>query len=194
MASTGLSEPVEACVGEGSVTWLVLVYQLPAKPAGLKSLMQRKLTAAGAVYLSRACAVAPAGRAERAMRQVRATIADAGGAAVLVRSAALGGGEQIIAALEAARDHEYDEIIAGCRDGLAAIEASIEARDFRYEQLWDIDARLKRLDARYRTMSDRGAAGTGDGGKAREAASALSRYRSALDAYASGVYATDNAS
>jgi hypothetical protein len=34
--------------------WLVLVYQLPAKPAGLKSLVQRKLTAAGAVYLSRA--------------------------------------------------------------------------------------------------------------------------------------------
>ena len=92
---------------EGSVTWLVLVYQLPAKPAGLKSLVQRKLTAAGAVYLSRACAVAPAGRAERAMRQVRATIADADGAAVLVRSAALGGGEQITAALEAARDREY---------------------------------------------------------------------------------------
>jgi hypothetical protein len=194
MASTGLSEPVEACVDEGSVTWLVLVYQLPAKPAGLRALVQRKLTAAGAVYLSRACAVAPAGRAERAMRQLRATIADAGGAAVLVRAAALGGEDQITGALEAARDHEYDDIIAGCRDGLAAIEASIEARDFRYEQLWDIDARLKRLDARYRTMSDRGAAGTGDGGKAREAASALARYRSALDAYASGVYATDNAS
>jgi hypothetical protein len=203
MASTGPSEPVEACVDEGSVTWLVLVYQLPAKPAGLKSLVQRKLTAAGAVYLSRACAVAPAGpgapggsgaRAERAMRQVRAAIADAGGAAVLVRAAALGGEEQIVAALETARDREYDEITAGCRDGLAAIEALVEAGDFRYERLWDIDTRLKLLDARYRTAGARDQAGAAGAGNAREAAAALARYRSALDAYASSVYAADNAS
>jgi len=178
----------------GSVTWLVLVYQLPAKPGGLKSLVHRKLTAAGAVYLSRACAVTPGGPgapAERAMRQVRAAIAGAGGTAVLLRADALGGEEQIIAALETARDREYDEITARCGEGLALIEALIEAGDFRYEQLWDIDARLKRLDARYRTMSARGPA---DAGKAPEAASVLARYRSALDAYASGVYATDNAS
>ena len=175
----------------GGVTWLVLVYQLPAKPGGLKTLVQRKLTAAGAVYLSRACAVAPAGPAERAMRRVRAAIADAGGTAVLVRAGTIGGEEQIIAALEAARDHEYDEITADCRDGLGSIETLIEARDFRYEQLGEIDRRLKRLDARYRTMSARGSTG---GGKAREAASALATCRAALDEYASSVYATDSAS
>ena len=43
-----------------SLTWLILVYQLPAKPAGLRALVRRKLTAAGAVYVSPACAVAPA--------------------------------------------------------------------------------------------------------------------------------------
>ena len=82
------------------LTWLILVYQLPSKPAGLKALVRRKLTAAGAVYLSRACAVAPAGRAERAMRRVRATIASAGGTAMLMRAVALGGEEQIITAIE----------------------------------------------------------------------------------------------
>lgn len=181
----------------GGGTWLVLVYKLPANPGGLKTLVQRKLTAAGVVYLSRACAVAPAGSsapAERAMRQVRAAIADAGGTAVLLRAGAIGGEEQIIAALEAARDREYDEIIAGCRDGLGSIETLIEARDFRYEQLWEIDAQLKRLDARYRIMSARGTAGEEAAGKAREASSALARYRSALDEYASSVYATDSAS
>jgi hypothetical protein len=185
----------------GGGTWLLLVYKLPAKPAGLKTLVQRKLTAAGAVYLSRACAVAPVGSsapAERAMRQVRAAIADAGGTAVLLRAGAIGGEEQIIAALEGARDREYDEIIAGCRDELGSIGALVEARDFRYERLWAIDAQLKRLDARYRTLSARGPAGAGAGagaagaGKAREAASALARFRSALDEYGSGVYATDN--
>jgi hypothetical protein len=175
----------------GGVTWLVLVYQLPAKPGGLKSLVQRKLSAAGAVYLSRACAVATVGPAERAMRQVRATIAGAGGTAVLLRAGALGGEEQIVTALETARDREYDDITARCRDGLAFIEALVEAGDFRYEQLWDIDTRLKRLDARYRTMSARGTAGAA---KAPEAASALAAYRLALDGYASSVYATDSAS
>jgi DNA-binding transcriptional regulator PaaX len=88
-------------------TWLVLVYQLPAEPAGLRALVRRKLTAAGAVYLSRACAVAPVGRTERVMRRMRATIADAGGTAMLLRAAALGGEEQIIAAMEATRDREH---------------------------------------------------------------------------------------
>lgn len=199
--------PVRA--GDDAGAWLVLVYQLPAKSAGLKSLVHRKLTAAGAVYLSRACVVAPAGpagpagpaaSAERAMRRMRATIAGAGGTAVLLRAAALGGEEQIIAALETARGREYEEIIADSREGLASVEVLIEARDFRYEQLWESDSRLKRLDARFRAVSTRGApwagaAGPGAGaGKAREAASALAGYRSALDEYGSRVYATDSAS
>jgi hypothetical protein len=177
----------------GVGAWLVLVYQLPAKPAGLKSLVHRRLTAAGAVYLSRACVAAPAGPAERVMRRMRAMIADAGGTAVLLRAVALGGEEQITAALETARDREYDDITARCRDGLASIEALIEARDFRYEQLWENDTRLTRLEVRYRAMSTRGTAGAA-AGRARETASALARYRSALDEYSSGVYATDSAS
>jgi ChrB-like protein len=181
----------------GGVTWLVLVYQLPAKPGGLKTLVPRKLTAAGAVYLSRACAVAPAAMGaptERAMRRVRAMIADAGGTAVLLRAGALGGEELIIGALETARDREYDDITVGCRDGLASIGALIEAGDFRYEQLWEIDRRLKRLDARYRTVGTRGTAEAAGAGKARGAASALATCRAALDGYASSVYATDSAS
>ena len=90
----------------GSATWLILVYQLPAKPAGLRALVRRKLTAAGAVYVSPACAVAPAGRTERVMRRMRATIAGAGGTAMLLRAVALAGEEQIIAAVETARDRE----------------------------------------------------------------------------------------
>lgn len=174
-----------------SATWLVLVYQLPAKPGALKSLAHRRLTQAGAVYLSPACAIAPAGPAERAMRRMRVAIADAGGTAVLLRATALGGDQQIIAALDTARDREYDDIIARCRDGVNSIGALTEARDFRYEELSQNDARLKRLDARYRAMGTRSAPGAG---KARQAAFALARYRSALDAYASSVYATDSAS
>lgn len=87
-----------------TTVWLVLVYRLPPKPDGLRALVRRRLTAAGAVYLTAACAIAPAGPAERAMRRMRATILDAGGSAVLLRADAISGAQEITAALDTARD------------------------------------------------------------------------------------------
>jgi len=79
--------------------WLVLVYQMPPKSAALAARIRRKLTAAGAVYLSRACAVAPSKRRpETAMRRARLAIADAGGSAVLLRARALVGKPELSAA------------------------------------------------------------------------------------------------
>jgi len=75
---------------EDAATWLILTYRLPAKPASLRAAVRRKLTAADAVYLSSACAIAPLSRpAERAMRLIRATISGAGGSAVLMAARAL---------------------------------------------------------------------------------------------------------
>ena len=164
----------------GTAIWLVLVYRLPAKPAGLKATVHRKLTAAGAVYLSRACAAAPVGPAERVMRRMRATIAGAGGSAVLLRGPALLGRPDITAAFNAARDREYDDIITRCQDTVASIEAMIAAGDFRCERLSDSDAGLKQLDARYLAAGERDVLAAG---KAQQAASALARYQSVLDEY-----------
>ena len=169
--------------GAGPVTWLVLIYRLPAKASALRAMVHRKLSAAGAVYLSRACAAAPAGPAERVMRRMRAMITDAGGSAALLRARALAGEPDLTAAFSAARDREYDDIIARCRDGTAAIEAVTAARDFRDEPLRDHDAALKHLDRSYRTMREHGMPGAG---KAPETASALAGYRAALDDYARG--------
>jgi hypothetical protein len=173
----------------GTATWLVLVYKLPAKPAGLKATVHRKLTAAGAVYLSRACAAAPAGPAERVMRRMRAMIAAAGGSALLLRGCALLGGPEMTAAFNAARDREYDDIIARCRAAVASVEAMIAAGDFRCEHLSDIDAGLKQQDACYLAVGEHDVLGAG---KAREAASALARYRSVVDEYATRLFAADN--
>jgi hypothetical protein len=57
--------------------------------------------------------------------------------------------------------------------------------------VWEHDTRLKRLDTRYQTMGTRSAPGAS---KARQAASALAKYRSVFDAYVGSVYATDSAS
>jgi hypothetical protein len=171
----------------GAVSWLVLVYRLPPKPPSLRSLVHQKLTAAGAAYQSRACAAAPVGPAECVMRRVRATITAAGGSAVLLRARALSGGPEIAAAFNAARDREYTAIITTCRDAAGTIEAS----DFRYEQLPDSDAALKRLDTRYRAVARHDLLGAA---KAIDATAALGRYRSLLDQYARRLDARDSLS
>jgi hypothetical protein len=176
----------------GTLTWLVLVYRLPAKPASLKGMIRRRLAVAGAVYLSPAVAAVPSsGAAERVLRRVQHAITDAGGSAVLVRGQAIGGEAEMTAALNAARDREYQDIIAGCRDAVAAIEALAAADDYRYEQLWDHDTGLKQLTARHAAIREHD---TLCAGQARAAASALAGYQAAVDEYARHVYATDTAS
>ena len=116
-------------------------------------------------------------------------IAVAAGSAVVLRGCALLGGPEMAAAFNAARDREYDGIIARCRAAVASVEAMIAAVDFRCEHLSDRDARLKQLDARYLAVGEHDVLGAG---KAREAASALARYRSVLDEYARRLFAADN--
>jgi len=70
-----------------AATWLVLIYQFPVKPTVLRGTIRRMLTAADAVYLSRACAALPSSvPAERVMHRARSLITDAGGSAVLLRA------------------------------------------------------------------------------------------------------------
>lgn len=168
--------------------WLVLVYRLPQKPGALKSRVHRNLTTAGAVYLTAACALAPAGPTERVMRRTRAMISDAGGSAVLLQAKALTGEEEITAALKGARDREYDDIIARCGNAVTTLEAMTRACDFRYQEVWKYDVGLRDLAAHCRTV---GAADIQGAGKGREAVSALARYRLVLDEYSRDVYAAD---
>jgi len=175
-----------------AVTWLVLVCRLPAKPAALKGMIRRRLTAAGAVYLSPAVTVVPSsGAAERVLRRVRHVITDAGGSAVLLRGEAIGGAAEMTAALNRACDREYQDIIVGCGDAVTSIEALTAAADYRFEQLWDRDAALEQLTARYAAIRQRDTLGAG---QAQAVASALAGYQAALDEYARHVYATDAAS
>ena len=173
----------------GAVAWLILAYRLPPRPPSLRSLVHRKLTAAGAVYLSRACAAAPVGDAERVMRAVRATIAATGGSAVLLRAQALSGGPEIAAAFNEARDREYETVITSCRDAAAAIETILAAGESRSGQLPDSDTELKRLDTRYRAAARHDLLGAA---KAAAAMAALDGYRSLLDQYAWHLDARDN--
>ena len=174
------------------VEWLVLAYQLPPKRSSVRAAVRRKLSAAGVVFVSPACAVAPlSGPGERAMRRARATITSAGGFAILLAGRALEGESDLIAVFNAIRDGEYEAIIAGCRDAVTRIEESTAVCEFRYQGLWEKDIELRRLSARYKDVRGQDAYGARQG---QAAAAALAAYRSALDEYASRVYAADRSS
>ena len=175
----------------GPVTWLVLAYRLPAN-SGLKSVIRRKLTATGAVYPVNAVAVVPASpAAERAFRRLRNTIGEGGGSAQVLRAEAVEGEPDLIAAFNAAREQEYGEIIAGCGEVIAGIQAMTAAGHFRYHDLGEMDAELKRLSVRTGTIRARDAL---DAVNADGALSSLARCRAVLDEFARRVYQTDTVS
>lgn len=178
-------------VADPAVEWLVLTYRLPAEPSSsLRATVRKKLTAAGAVYLSPACAAAPlSGSAERAMRQARATISAAGGFAVLLTGGAIVGEPELTGAFNAVRDVEYEEVITDCQDAVAELEELTAAQDFRFSLLSDKDMGLSQLAARYRAVREQDLLGAR---QAEAAAAALARFRSALDEYATRIKETDH--
>jgi len=80
------------------ITWLLLVYRLPAKPVALRVTVRRKLTAGGAVYVANAVATLPASPAtERLLRGLRKTTTGHGGSAVVLRGIAADSGQELTA-------------------------------------------------------------------------------------------------
>jgi len=177
-------------MGSGPQGWLVLAYRLPANH-GLKIAVRRRLTGIGAVFPANAVAALPASpSAERVLRRLRSQISEAGGSAQVLRAEVLEGARDLAAAFNVAREREYAEIIAGCGEIMAGIEALTAAGQFSYQDLGDKDAELKRLSERAETIRARDTQGAAN---AESALSALGSAQAALDDFASGVYRTDGA-
>jgi hypothetical protein len=172
----------------GPVTWLILVYRLPAN-SGLKAVIRRKATALGAVYPANAVAALPASpAAERALRRLRHAIGEGGGSAEVLRAEAVEGEPDLIATFNAARQQEYGDIIAGCDQIIAQIEAMTADAHFRYHDLGEMDTELKRLSVRTGTIRTHDTLSAADRGAA---LSSLARCRGVLDGFARRVYETD---
>ncbi len=170
--------------------WLVLAYRLPANH-GLKIAIRRRLTGIGAVFPANAVAAVPASpAAERALRRMRSQITEAGGSAQVLRAEAIEGARDLAAAFNVAREREYAEIIAGCGEIMAVIEALTTAGRFSYQDLGDKDAELKRLSERAEAIRARDAHGATN---AESALDALSSTQAVLDDFAAAVYRTDSA-
>ncbi|NYH92132.1 Chromate resistance protein ChrB [Actinopolymorpha rutila] len=169
--------------------WLVLIYRIPSEPTRLRAGVWRKLKRLGAIYLQSSVAALPAGPAsERALRRLRHEIVEMSGTAVLLSCEALAGGQEVLAAFQAARDDEYEEIVDKCRDFMGQLDKEYVAEHFTYAELEENEEDLVKLRNWFAKVSGRdvfdapGRAATVD---------ALATCERALEEYAARVYAEE---
>jgi hypothetical protein len=169
--------------------WLMLVYRIPSEPSRLRAGVWRKLKGHGAIYLQNSVAALPdvAGH-ERVLRTLRADIVQIGGTAQVFRAAALAGGSGVVAAYNAARDDEYDELVDKCHDFLTEIETETAAGHVTYGELEENEEDLTKLRRWLAKISERDVL---DAEGAAAARSALTECERALDEFAHLVYGAD---
>jgi hypothetical protein len=166
-------------------TWLILTYRLPGRPAETTAI-RRQLAALGAVYPANAVAAVPASPAgERAFRRLRGRISKVGGVAQVLRAEAIEGGQHLTAVFNAAREQEYGQVISGCAELAARVQALTVAGHFGYAELGEMDAELRRLSLLWEKIRTRDVLAVASAGTAE---SSLSRCYGLLDEFAQGVY------
>ncbi len=172
---------------EADPGWLLLIYRVPSEPSRLRSAVWRRLKRLGAIYLQNSAAALPASSgAERALRKLRSEIQAMNGTAVLLSCSVLAGEQHVMAAFQAARDDEYEEIVDKCQDFLAEVEKEYAAGHFTFAELEENEVDLVKLRnwlARVRARDVFGASGLAG------AQQALRRCEESLEAYAARVYA-----
>ena len=171
---------------ESAVEWLLLVYRVPSEPTRLRATVWRRLKSLGAVYVQNAAAVLPASpTGERALRKLRHEITEMNGSAVLFKSHALAGEADVLAAFQAARDDEYEEIVDRCQDFLAQVEKEHVSGHFTFAELEENEVDLAKLQSWFAKVSERDVFGA-SGHQA--VLDALAKCETALEGYASRVY------
>lgn len=184
---SGSEEVAVPAPGAGSAGWLLLVYRVPSEPTRLRAAVWRRLKGLGAIYLQNSAAALPAGpAAERALRLLRRDILDMSGSASLLACSVIAGEPEIRAAVQAARDDEYDEILDKGRDFVAGLRKEYREEHFTYAELEENDEDLIKLRNWFAKVKNRDVFGA----PGREACvAALAVCERELEAYAAWVYA-----
>lgn len=165
------------------------MYRVPSDPSRLRATVWRRLKGIGAIYLHNSVAALPdsAGH-ERLLRTLRAEIGELGGTAQLFRADALAGHSDVVAAYNAARDDEFEELVDKCDDFLSEIDTETAAEHFTYGELEENDEELTKLRRWHTKLVDRDVLHAAGGPAAR---AALDRCVTALDGFAQHVYRVD---
>jgi hypothetical protein len=138
------------------VEWLQLVYRVPAEPSRMRTHIWRLVRGLGAFYLQDGCCVLPrTSAAESGLADVAAKVRDYGGEATLswLGPAEPGWEERLVAALNQARDEEYQELIDTIERFEEEIARETRKRKFTFaafEEVGDEFERLQRWLAKIR--------------------------------------------
>jgi hypothetical protein len=176
----------DQAAGEG---WLLLIYRIPSEPSKLRSAVWRRIKSLGAIYLQNSAAALPASvSAERALRKLRSEILDMGGTAVLMTCTVLLGAAEVMAAFQAARDDEYEEIVDRCEDFLQQVAKEHVAEHFSFAELEENEVDMVKLQNWFARVRQRDVFGA-EGRAAAE--TSLADCERALEGYATRVYAEE---
>ena len=167
----------------------MLVYRVPSEPTRLRATVWRRLKSLGAIYLQNSAAALPATTAaERALRKLRSEILDMSGTATLLSCSVLAGEQEVVAAFQAARNDEYEEITDKCDDFQAQVRKEYVANHFTYAELEENEVDLLKLRNWFAKVTERdtfGATGRENAEKA------LAGCEHTLEEYATRVYAEE---
>ena len=135
---------------EGQTRWLLLIHQLPAKPAYQRVKTWRRLQGLGAVAIKNAVHALPAGeQAQEDFEWLLREIRDGGGEALICEARLVDGlsDEEVQAMFNAAREAGYDSLAKEVRGFREALEAEAGAADRA-----DLRTRLARLKSNLRQI------------------------------------------
>src|SRR5450631_2478331 len=119
---------------EDRTRWLLLIHQLPAKPAYQRVKTWRRLQGLGAVAIKNAVHALPAGdQAREDFEWLSREIRDGGGEALICEARLVDGlsDEAVRAMFNAAREADYDALAAEARGFADAQEAEGDGADLR---------------------------------------------------------------
>jgi hypothetical protein len=145
----------------------------------------------GAIYLQKSVAAIPESEStERAMRKLRSEIIGMSGSATLMSCDVLAGESEVLAALQAARDDEYDEILNKLDEFIVGLEKEYSDEHFSYAELEENEVDLVKLRKWLQRIHRRDIFGTEGLAKA---LNALAECEERLEAYAAQVYTQESA-
>ena len=107
---------------------------------------------------------------------------------MLLSCGVLAGEADVLAAFQAARDDEYEEIVDKCNDFLAGLRKEYDANHFSYAELEENEVDFVKLRSWLERVRDRDVFGA-DGRQA--AVTSLAECEEQLEAYATRVYAEE---
>jgi len=172
--------------------WLLFIYRVPQDPPGRRTYVWRQLKGMGAAYLQQAAAIVPARTDLRAALDALAIrIAEFEGETSLLETTSPSPvwEAETVARFDEGRDAEYAELVENVERFEDEIARESRRGKFTFAELEDLEAdweKLERWRERIRVRDFFEARSSID------ADAALSRARSALEAFTESVYAVED--